>query len=61
MGEPGTLVCDGADHFSSNEIKQLFIKQGVKLELSAPYTPEENGKVERNWGTITPMSRCLIE
>ena len=61
IGKPGTLVCDGADEFNSNEIKQLCIKQGVRLELSAPYTPEESGKVERNWGTITQKARCLIE
>ena len=61
IGKPGTLVCDGAGEFNSNEIRQLCIKQGVSFELSAPYTPEENGKVKRNWGTITPMARCLIE
>ena len=37
------------------------INQGLKLKFSAPYTPEENGKLECNWGTITPMARCLIE
>ena len=36
-------------------------KKGVRQELSSNYTPEENGKVERNWGTITPMAICLIE
>ena len=29
--------------------------------FSAPYTPQENGKVERNWGTIHPMVRCLLK
>ena len=24
------------------------------------YTPQENGKIERLWGTITPMARCMI-
>ena len=61
IGKPGTLVCDGASEINLNEIKQLCIKQGVRLELSAPYTPEEKSKVERNWGKITSMARCLIE
>ena len=30
------------------------------METSAPYTPQENGKIERLWGTITPMARCMI-
>ena len=55
------MLCDGAGEITSNEIRQLCIKQGVRLELSSPYTPEENGEVERNWGTIAPMARCLIE
>ena len=45
----------------SNDIKQLCRRKGVRLEFSAPYTSQENGKVERNWGTITPMARCLLE
>ena len=61
IGQPGTLVCDGAGEFVSNDIKQLCRRKGVRLEFSAPYTPKENGKVERNWGTITPIARCLLE
>ena len=61
IGQPGTLVCDGAGEYVSNDIKQLCRRKGVRLEFSAPYTPQENGKVERNWGTITPMARCLLE
>ena len=61
IGQPGTLVCDGAGEYVSNDIKHLCRRKGVRLEFSAPYTPQENGKVERNWGTITPMARCLLE
>ena len=61
IGQSGTLVCDGAGEYVSNDIKQLCSRKGVRLEFSAPYTPQENGKVERNWGTITPMARCLLE
>ena len=61
IGQPGTLFCDGAGEYVSNDIKQLCRRKGVRLEFSAPYTPQENGKVERNWWTITPMARCLLE
>ena len=61
IGHPGTFVCDGAGEYVSNDIKQLCRQKGVRLEFSAPYTPQENEKVERNWGTITPMARCLLE
>ena len=61
IGQPGTIVCDGAGEYASNDIKQLCRQKGVKLEFSAPYTPQENGKVERNLGTFTPMFRCFLE
>ena len=61
IGQPGTLVCDGAGEYVSNDIKQLCRQKVVRLKFSAPYTPQESGKVERNWGTITPMARCLLE
>ena len=60
-GLPGTFVCDGAGEYVLNDIKQLCRQKSVRLEFSTPYTPQENGKVEKNWGTITPMSRCLLE
>ena len=59
--QPRTLVCDGAGEYVSNDIKHLCIQKEVRLVFSAPYTQQENGKVERNWRTITPMGRCLLE
>ena len=61
IGQSGTLVCDGAGEYVSNNIKQLCRQNGVRLEFSAPYTPQENVKVQRNWGTIIPMAKCLLE
>ena len=49
IGQPGTLLCDGAGEYVSNDINHLCRQKGVRLEFSAPYT-KENGKVERNWG-----------
>ena len=46
IGKPGTLVCGDADEINLNQIKQLCIKQGLRIELSALFTSEENGKVE---------------
>ena len=60
IGHPGTLVCDAAGEYVSNDIKLLCTQKGVRLEFSVPYT-QENRKAEGNWGTITPMGRCLLE
>ena len=61
IGQPETLVCDGAGEYVSNDIKQLCRQKGVRLEFSTLYTPQENRKVERIWGTITPMARYILE
>ena len=61
LGTPQTLVGDGAKEFSSTQFSRFCRENKVRLENSAPYTPEENGKVERKWGTTTGMTRCLLE
>ena len=33
----------------------------MRLEKAALYKPEENGKVERKWGTTTGMTRCFLD
>ena len=42
------------------DFRRVCRKQKIRLKTSAPYTPQENGKIERLWGTITPMARCMI-
>ena len=41
-------------------MKTFCGNKGIRQETSAPYTPEENGKNERVWGTICGMARCMI-
>ena len=60
LGTPQTLVSDGAKEFSSTQFSRLCRENKVRLETSAPYTPEKNGKAERKWGTTTGMTRCLL-
>ena len=60
VGRHGTLVSDGALEFKSKQFSDLCTSNGIKQEFSAPYTPEENGKIERAWGTVTGMTRCMM-
>ena len=60
VGKPRTLVSDGALEFKSKDFRKLCAENGTRQEFSAPYTPEENGKIERIWGTVTGMARCLL-
>ena len=60
IGVPQILVSDGAGENIGQDFKRVCKKQKIRLETSAPYTPQKNGKIERLWGTITPMARCMI-
>ena len=59
--QPGTFFCDGAGEYVSNGIKQYCRRKAVRMEFTAPCTLQEMGKVEKNWGTVTPMARSLFE
>ena len=46
VGTPRTLVSDGALEFKSKQFNGVCRTSGIKQQYSAPYTPEENGKIE---------------
>jgi len=37
-----------------------MLKHGIKHEKSAPYSPHQNGTVERSWRSLFDMARCLL-
>ena len=51
---------DNGTEFTSSEFKSLLIKHSIKHEKSAPYSPHQNGTVERAWRSIFDMARCLM-
>ena len=61
IGNPRMVVSDGAKEFTSSEFRSFCRKRGIRHETSAPYTPEENGKIERVWGTVVGMTRCMLD
>ena len=61
IGRPRTLVSDGALEYRSAAFESYLRDCGIRHEFSAPYTPQENGKIERIWGTVVGMSRCMLD
>ena len=47
--------------FTSNELGEYFAEQGVQRQLTAPYTPQQNGVVERRNQTIVGTTRILLK
>ena len=54
------LRSDNGGEYMGNEFKQVLVKNGIKHEQSAPYSPHQNGIAERQWRTLFSTVRCLL-
>ena len=52
---------DRGGEFNSTVFTAFCSKQGIKRNTTAPYTPQQNGVVERRNQTIVEMARCLLK
>lgn len=56
-----TLRTDRGGEFISKDFNNFCEEQGIRRELTAPYTPEQNGIAERKNRTIVEMARCMLK
>lgn len=49
---PKTVISDNGKEFTGKDFQDKLKEYGVESHTTSPYTPEENGKVERFWRTI---------
>ena len=54
------LHTDNGGEYISQRFKEVLIRHKIKHSTTAPFSPHQNGKAERNWRTIMEMARCLI-
>ena len=59
-GKVKCIRSDNGTEFTSGAFQNLLIKHCIKHEKSAPYSPHQNGTVERVWRSIFDMARCLL-
>ena len=52
---------DRGGEFDSIEFKEYYDEHGVKHYTTTPYTPQQNGVVERRNRTVVEMARCLLK
>lgn len=52
---------DRGGEFLSNALKQFCEEAGIVRELTAPYSPQQNGVVERRNRTVMSMARSLLK
>jgi transposase InsO family protein len=55
-----TLRTDNETEFINQEMGALLNEMGIKHERTIPYSPEQNGSVERDNRTIVEMARTMI-
>ena len=59
----GSVKCirsDNGTEFTSNAFESLLIKHCINHEKSAPYSPHQNGIIERAWRSTFEMARCML-
>ena len=59
VGQPLTLVSDGAKEYISSDFKKFARLKGIRLGNSAAYTLQENGQIEKLWDVTVGTARCL--
>jgi hypothetical protein len=52
---------DNGFEFKNLQVEEYLEEEGIKHEFSAPYTPQQNGVVERKNRTLTNMARTMLE
>jgi transposase InsO family protein len=51
---------DNGSEFKNLQVEEYLVEEGVKHEFSAPYTPQQNGVVERKNRTLIDMARTML-
>jgi transposase InsO family protein len=52
---------DNATEFKNSQIEGFLKEEGIKHEFSSPYTPQQNGVVERKNRTLLDMARTMLD
>jgi transposase InsO family protein len=52
---------DNGTEFKNSQIEGFLEDEGIKHEFSSPYTPQQNGVVERKNRTLLDMARTMLD
>jgi transposase InsO family protein len=52
---------DNGTEFKNSQIEEFIEEEGIKDEFSSPYTPQQNGVVERKNRTRMDMASTMLE
>ena len=52
---------DNETKFKNTQVEEFLDEEGIKHEFSTPYTPQQNGVVERKNRTLIDMARTMLD
>jgi transposase InsO family protein len=52
---------DNGMEFRNTQVEEFLDEEGIKHELFAPYTPQQNGIIERKNRTLIEVARTLLD
>jgi hypothetical protein len=52
---------DNGSKFKNTQVEEFLDEEGIKHEFSTPYTPQQNGVVERKNRTLIDMARTMLD
>ena len=55
-----SVVKDNGGEFDNSEVREILQKAGITLRLTAPFTPQQNGRSERENRTIVEMAKIFM-
>jgi hypothetical protein len=55
------IRCDNDTKFKNTQVEDFLDEEGNKHEFSTPYTPQQNGVVERKNWTLIEMARTMLD
>jgi transposase InsO family protein len=53
------LQVDGGRDYGVDKLRKFCHEKGIRLEITAPYTPEENSVAELSNGVVLTKARCM--
>ncbi|KXJ83125.1 hypothetical protein RP20_CCG008961 [Aedes albopictus] len=57
---PKCIRSDGGGEYSGSALKTFFADNGIVHQMSAPYSPQQNGVAERKNRHLKEMMRCML-
>ena len=57
----GTLHSDRGGEYMSKDFNAFLADRGIKHQCTVPYTPQQNGVVERKNRSLMEMARCMVK